>query len=406
MSLIKIRRIPLTFKGISWKLDFHEMNFVPFLMIMLETIFMTMSLAALEMPLLSYMTLAGVILSFIIMFILFIHNRELTHYGFLYICFFLILIGITIIYMQDIKNCIYLSINVWLALLIFRYYRDRVKMVYISFAIALSICAYLNFAHIMSHPLLWISDKTKDSSGFLLGFNYNQMGCRLIIALATSMICIRFSKIWILNSITLAIVCIISLALVGSMTSLSMIVLFVLFCLIPSVKIRKLGIVGFFTIYLLFQTFVVFSGKGLENNEMAVYFVVDVLHKDITFTGRTYMWDAALKIIEQSPVWGWGFATLEWYKSYMSSFAAGPHNFILSILINGGILLFSLFIAITLKSYKAIKPFINTRTGQDLIFATICLYFMALMEMYPYPIMFYMLICINYYPYICKNKQI
>lgn len=402
MSVFKIRTIPTSFKSISWKINFHEMTLIPFLMILINTVNFTMSLSALEMSTLSYAVLGGDIVSFIVVLALFVHNRQLTQYGLLYVLFFMLMLGVTIINSQDIRNCLYTAIYVWLTLFMFRYYRDRIKVIYCSFAIALSFCAYVNFVHLLMHPMLWLT--AKDKIGFLLGNNYNQMGCRLLIALVTNIICTRFSKLWTINTIILAAVSIASLAFVGSMTSLSMIILFLLFILIPSQKLRKLSIAGLFTIYVLFQTFVVFSGKGLENNELAVYFVVDVLHKDITFTHRTYMWDCALKTIVSSPIWGWGFVTLEWYKSHMTSFAAGPHNFILSILINGGVLLFSIFLSIAYKSYKAISPYIKERMGQTVIFAAVCLFFMALMEMYPYPIMFYMLILLFYYPYLQKNK--
>lgn len=89
----------------------------------------------------------------------------------------------------------------------------------------------------------------------------------------------------------------------------------------------------------------------------------------------------------------------------MSSQAAGPHNFILSVLINGGILLLSIGIGIAYKSYNSIKHYAKEKRCQQLIFATICLYFMALMEMYPYPIMLYPLIIMFYYPYL-ENKEL
>lgn len=276
-------------------------------------------------------------------------------------------------------------------------------MIISFFGIALSVCIYINFIHLLTHPSLWLNALNKESTGYLLGNNYNQMGCRIIICLATNALCSRFSKIYLINYILLCLVSIASLAFVGSMTSLSMVILSIAFYLTPFSRLRMLGIIIFFTIYILFQTFVVFSGKGLENNQLAVYIIEDILHKDITFTQRTQMWDSALHIITKSPIWGWGYVTLDWYKSVMSSFAAGPHNFILSIIVNGGILLLSIFILIVYKSYEVIKPYFRERTGQNLIFTTLCLYFMALMEMYPMPIMFYLLILMYYYPNFKKG---
>lgn len=399
MSLLKIKRIPLFFHRFSWEINFHEMTVIPFLMIFVNAVCTMMSLQMIDMQILSYAVLGGTLLSFVVMAGLLLRNRQLSQYGFLYVMFFLLMMGITIVNLQDIKNCFYTSVNVFLNLLIFRYYRDRTKMIVWSFCIALSFCIYANFLHLLTHPALWLIDKEKEGTGYLLGNNYNQMGCRMMIALATGILCAKGSKIGRLNFVALAATSVASLSFVGSMTSLSMVAVFIFFCILPSAKLRKIGILSLFTIYVLFQTFVVFSGNGLENNEMAVYIVEDVLHKDITFTHRTYMWDSALTTIGQSPVWGWGFVDMDWYKSNMTSFATGPHNFILSIFINGGILLFTLFLWIAYKSCIAMKPFFQERTGQCFIMGTICLYFMALMEMFPYPIMIYPLILMKYYRY-------
>lgn len=66
---------------------------------------------------------------------------------------------------------------------------------------------------------------------------------------------------------------------------------------------------------------------------MAVYIIEDVLGKDITFTNRTQLWDAAGKKFVESPILGYGFVDKEWYLANMESFAIGPHNFIYSILL-------------------------------------------------------------------------
>ena len=404
MSLLKIKRIPLYFKRFSCEINFHEMKVLPFMMVFFNCIYMCMSLTDFGMQLMSYATLASVLTSFFFMFLLFVKDKEMSQYGFLYVVFFIFLVGLTIVYSQDIKNCIYISISIWLNLILFSFYRNRTEMIICSFCIALTFCIYANFLHLITHPSLWLIQTEKEGAGYLLGNNYNQMGCRMMIAIASNVACIKVSKLWRINFVILIIVSIASLFFVGSMTSLSMVVVFAFFCIIPSMQLRKVGIISLFLIYVLFLTFVVFSGKGLENNETAVYIVEDILHKDITFTYRTYMWDSALRVIAESPIWGWGFASLDWYIKSMSSFAAGPHNFILSIFVNGGILLFSIFIVIVYKTFKSIKPYMSEWTGQCLIFAAICLYFMGIMEMYPYPIMFYILILMYYYPYL-KNER-
>ena len=313
----------------------------------------------------------------------------------------------TVVNVNDIRNAIYNSVFIWFMLLIMRYYRHRMEMVVKCFAIAFTVCVWINFVHLVTHPLLWLVDDYKDATGYLFGNNYNQMGCRMMAALASNLLCLRYSRIWLVNMIVLAIVIVASLAMVGSMTSLSMILVFLVCCLLPTSKLRLTAICGLFAVFLLFQIFVVFNGRGLENNELAVYIVEDVLKKDLTFTYRTHMWESALKIIEESPIWGWGFADADWFKANMSAFAIGPHNFILSILIHGGVILLGIYVMICGKVVRTILPYFKRKNMQLLLLAVACLWVMSLFEMYPYTIMFYALALLYYshYAYDDADKR-
>ncbi|WP_297044280.1 O-antigen ligase family protein [Leyella stercorea] len=329
----------------------------------------------------------------------------MSQYGFLNFLYLFILIGLTVVNVNDIRNAIYNSVFIWLMLLIMRYYRHRMDMVIKCFTVAFTVCVWINFVHLVTHPLLWLVDDYKDATGYLFGNNYNQMGCRMMVALASNVLCLRYSRIWLINFIALAIVIIASLAMVGSMTSLSMILVFLVCCLLPTSKLRMTAICGLFVVFLLFQIFVVFNGRGLENNGLAVYIVEDVLKKDLTFTYRTHMWESALKIIEESPIWGWGFADADWFKANMSAFAIGPHNFILSILIHGGVILLSIYIMICSKVVKTIMPYLKIKNMQLLLLAVACLWVMSLFEMYPYTIMFYALALLYYSHYVYADAD-
>lgn len=405
MSLFTFKRIPLSFDKISTRVNLHDMTLLPFVMVMAVMFNVCMSLSLMEMQTLSYLILAIDLGGFFFMFSLLVYKREMSSYGFCFFLFMILLIIFSLINDTDVKDATYTAMSTWLILLLMRYYRNRMNMLIGCFAIALSVCVWANFLHLIYNPNLWMVDNEKFGYGYLLGDNYNQMGCRLMIALMSNMLCIKHSRLWLINFIVIAILSIVSLTMVGSMTSLSMIVVFLFFCLIPSSRLRKLFMAGLFFIWLLFQVFVVFSGKGLENNELAVFLVEDVLKKDITFTHRTYMWDCALNVIEKSPIWGWGNVDNDWFKSKMTSFATGPHNFILYVLITGGIILLLLYIAICVKAFKSIRPYLDERMAQTILFSVITLMVMALMEIYPFPIMFYAISLVFYYPYIARNPK-
>lgn len=405
MSLFTFKRIPLYFDKISTRVSLHDMTLLPFVMIFFVVLNVTISLSELKMPVLSYGVLAVNIVSFLFMLALVAREKEMSRYGFLNFLYFFILIGLTVVNVNDIRNAIYNSIFIWLMLLTMRYYRHRMEMVVKCFAMAFTVCVWINFVHLVTHPLLWLVDDYKDATGYLFGNNYNQMGCRMMVALASNVLCLRFSRLWLVNFITLAIVIVASLAMVGSMTSLSMILVFLVCCLLPTSKLRLTAVCGLFVVFLLFQIFVVFNGRGLENNELAVYIVEDVLKKDLTFTYRTHMWESALKIIEESPIWGWGFADADWFKANMSAFAIGPHNFILSILIHGGVILLGIYVMICGKVVKTVQPYFKRKNMQLLLLAVACLWVMSLFEMYPYTIMFYALALLYYSHYVYDDAD-
>ncbi len=405
MSLFTFKRIPLYFDKISTRVSLHDMTLLPFVMIFFVVLNVTISLSELKMPVLSYGVLAVNIVSFLFMLALVAREKEMSRYGFLNFLYFFILIGLTVVNVNDIRNAIYNSIFIWFMLLTMRYYRHRMEMVLKCFTIAFTVSVWINFVHLVTHPLLWLVDDYKGATGYLFGNNYNQMGCRMMAALASNLLCLRYSRIWLVNMIVLAIVIVASLAMVGSMTSLSMILVFLVCCLLPTSKLRLTAICGLFAVFLLFQIFVVFNGRGLENNELAVYIVEDVLKKDLTFTYRTHMWESALKIIEESPIWGWGFADADWFKANMTAFAIGPHNFILSILIHGGVILLSIYIMVCSKVFKTIHPYLKIKNMQLLLLAVACLWVMSLFEMYPYTIMFYALALLYYSHYVYDDTD-
>ena len=405
MSLFRLKRIPLYFDKISTRVSLHDMTFLPAVMIFFLVINMALSLSALEMQLLSYAVLAMVIVSFLFMLALVMHDKEISRYGFMHFLFLLFLFAMTLVNVNDIKNDIYNSIAIGLLLLLMRYYRHRMGMVIKSITIAFTICMWLNLVHLITHPMLWLVTDYKDATGYLLGDNYNQMGCRMIMALASNVLCLRYSRLWFINFIVLAIVIVVSLVMVGSMTSLSMIVVFLVCCLLPTSKLRLSAIYGLFVVFLLFQVFVVFNGRGLENNELAVYLVEDVLKKDLTFTYRTHMWESAINVIEKSPIYGWGFADTTWFKTHMTAFAIGPHNFILTILVNGGVILLTLYIMICSKVFKTILPYLKKKNMQLLLLAVACFWIMSLFEMYPYFFMLYAPALLYYSRYIYDEND-
>ena len=143
-------------------------------------------------------------------------------------------------------------------------------------------------------------------------------------------------------------------------------------------------------VIIFFQVFVCFQGNVLAESPLAVFFIEDVLGKDITFTNRTYLWDAALRVFMKSPLFGYGFVDGDWYYSHLSSLAKGPHNYIWNVLINGGLILLSLFTYICLLVYAKL-PTVSKRNILYLYLLISVLFLMMTMEVYPTEFLFILL---------------
>jgi len=373
------------------RIDPQRQTLLPCLMILTVVVNKSISMDIVGILMLSYLIQALVLLSFVFMSYLYLRKGAMSRLVFMVIIFATLWTISTIVNANDVKKCFYDSCSLIFIAMACDYYKKRFYMLIASFAIAFSVCAYLNFLHMLAHPELWIVEDLKTNQGYLLGGNYNGMGCRLLCAVGTSVTCLKYSKWWLINAIPVTLVSIATLVIVSSMTSLTGILLFLIFCLIPSHKLVKTGIVILLSFVFLFQFFVCFQGKGIEQNPLAVYIVEDVFGKDITFTYRTYLWDSAATIFVNSPFYGYGNVDRDWYYSHMSAIAMGTHNYIWGVLVTGGILLLSIFSYISFLSYS--KLFSTTeRYALQLYAAATVLFLMMLMENYPHMFIFTLLL--------------
>lgn len=67
-------------------------------------------------------------------------------------------------------------------------------------------------------------------------------------------------------------------------------------------------------------------------------FIINVIlnRSSIHLSGRTAIWDAALKVLVENPIWGYGEATSRVLQNQI--YAPHPHNYILYVLLQGGVI--------------------------------------------------------------------
>lgn len=384
---------------ISLQIDLAALRTIPAGMMTIFAINSSLAFGSLGMYLQSYILLGlGILCTMYAAFVC-IRQMVMTTFELCIVGLFLTILGLSMIGGMDYKNWIYSSIIAFLPLFLFRYYRKHTTYLMIGVLIGYSLSVYLGFVDLLSKPELWMTDGRGASSGYLLGGNYNQMGPIIICAIAVNMIAVKISKWFYLSLIPVCIVSLTMLLIVNSSTAISgTLLLMVLFCL-HFKKLQKLATYGILVSVILFEIFVCFQGKGFENNELARWLIIDVLGKDMTFTHRTDMWDSALQVIVQSPLYGYGYPDADWYITHMSSLAIGPHNMILAILIYGGTIGLALYITMIVFVIK--KTIVSQYYIPLTAFAVLSI--MMLFEAYSITHILFLLILGYFSPEIVSN---
>ncbi len=381
------------------QINLKQLSIIPCILMMVVAIQASFDFTALEMQFASYAILAIMLAGSAFSFMLIAFQKTITLTDLLVIVFSTIILLSTFSNGTDFKNWAWQLLSICCIYFTFNYYQERLSILIIGLAVGFSTAIIIQFYQLIVQPELWIITEQKEVASYILGGNYNQMGIRLLITLVMDILCIKISRWFYLLLIPCIVLSIAIPLMVGSMTAVTCIILFLLICAVPSHRIRLNGIAGIFIAVILFQVLVCFNGKGIENNELMVWFIEDVLGKDITFTYRTYMWDSALETIIQSPLIGHGYPSKDWYLANMSSFAIGPHNIILAILIYGGLVALLLYLFFLIRSSALLRA--TQDYCSDVILAGIAVAcIMMLMEVYPMNLIFTFFAVAEYYPYL------
>lgn len=157
---------------------------------------------------------------------------------------------------------------------------------------------------------------------------------------------------------------------------------------------------------VLFFLLVIFN-----NIEIFKFFIVNVLHRNLSLTDRTIIWDITINEIVKKPILGHGFINgLEFQSLLPHIIGVNAHNTYLMIIFVGGSLLMTSFLWIV---YMAIKEFDNNLHCSKVIYIIpICLFTLLIrgqIEGWDVSLIFLLLAMCNYYKIIedaIKNNSI
>lgn len=178
------------------------------------------------------------------------------------------------------------------------------------------------------------------------------------------------------RTVAFIILGLINLVLVWSATALVVFAaactLYLLFCIgmkIPSNKGLGIAAVVSWFVVVVFRKIDLFQ-----------HFVVDVLQKDMTFSGRTTMWDCAFDAISQSPFLGQGFGSYLKYWNVNNPLLQVPHchNAFVDAMYKGGVISLVILVAIIVIACERLQQVENRQIKVALTITIAAFLFMGI----------------------------
>lgn len=242
-----------------------------------------------------------------------------------------------------------------------------------------------------------------------LGYDNNATS---IIILGFLFILLRYKdsqKKWNLEIVVNIICLLLTIILIESATCKFMIVILILFFLL--IYKRNLPINKFLKtkyIYAIF-IFLFFAIVIFRLQSVLSFLIVNVLHRNLSFTGRTEIWDIAISLFTQKPIFGFGVLDPSIRLETLGIFHA--HNTILQILVDGGLVSLFFYTLIWYYIYVLLKHSDDSETKKLFVFGVFVILITSLFEFYVKSSTIYLFLSMIYYiSYIdskaCDSKKI
>lgn len=318
---------------------------------------------------------------------LFLLYRNLTTFNILLI-FYMILVIFSALLNDTFNPGIFYSIAVFTGFCIYISYAMRninelIKGLYYLFAAVV----FINFLTLLIGGIATSPDGL--STNYLLG------GKNAIAMTALPTIPLIYLYSYMVHNklktlpFLLILICAVSLYLSESGTGIVVSFLAILFVILP--KKYFPSFITYFWIYIVvFLTIVIFRLQELLFGD----FIINVLHKDMTFTGRTYIWDLVLDLIKQS--WLIGYGRGNQIISHHFANLNETHNGLLEIMMYSGILGVLFFLIILLVVGHKLNSNKNHILSKILSFSIFAYLIIGLTESVFYKKEFWILLVISY----------
>lgn len=125
--------------------------------------------------------------------------------------------------------------------------------------------------------------------------------------------------------------------------------------------------------------------------------LLDSMSKGVTLNSRTYIWDCALKLIRERPVFGHGSFTQEQIDSYILYGTTHAHNLLLELLMRTGVV-GTVFYLMFLCGFTPVgrSRLVGSPHKDILLAGLLCQMILTFMDFYPTILVFYMFMGLMY----------
>lgn len=166
--------------------------------------------------------------------------------------------------------------------------------------------------------------------------------------------------------------------------------LFILYYLfIYKMKFYKFINKYFITVIVSFISLVFFRVQNLFK-----FLIVDILHKDLTLSKRTLLWDKAISIIEENKLIGVGIQKSEFMIKEISAYHA--HSNFLNVMLQAGIIGVFIYLFIIFNTFKRLHKNSKNIISQLVAFTIFVMLIMLLVDTFDITANLFMLISIGY----------
>lgn len=172
------------------------------------------------------------------------------------------------------------------------------------------------------------------------------------------------------NNIVLVCASFLTVFFTWSANAILVMALLILTLYLPTKKILQKVITcgNFFILYVIFFVSIVIY-------RLQYYFswlIVDILHRSLDFTYRTYIWDKSLYWIKKSLFIGYGYESPT-LKALKIGHSNSCHNYVLDFMYMGGIIIVVVLLIVLFVVFKRLKN--STKYVSSILTSVICSYF-------------------------------